>query len=78
MKEVRGRIIGKEGKTKRTIESIADCEVKIMENEMAVICHTNDIEEVTTAMTNLIRGTKASNIYGFLEKMNKEKKKYND
>lgn len=78
LKEVKARIIGKEGKTKRTIESIADCEVKVVGNEMGIICNSSEIEEVTTAVTNLIRGTKASNVYGFLEKMNKERKKYND
>jgi ribosomal RNA assembly protein len=78
LKEVRGRIIGKEGKTKRTIENIADCEVIVNGNEVGVICTADEVEETTTAITNLIRGTKEANIYGFLERMNKEKKKYND
>jgi len=78
LKEVRGRIIGKEGKTKRTIENISDCDIEVYDNELGVICQAEEIEEVTTAITNLIRGTKQANVYSFLEKMNKEKKKYND
>jgi ribosomal RNA assembly protein len=77
LKEVRGRIIGKQGKTKRTIENIANCEVIVKENELSFICPAGEVEEVTTGIINLIRGTKQSNIYSFLEKMNRERKKHN-
>lgn len=78
LKEVRGRIIGKDGKTKRTIENIAECEVEINGNEVGIICSADELEETTTAITNLIRGTKEANVYGFLEKMNANKKKLNN
>lgn len=78
MHEVRGRVIGREGKTKRTIEDISNCEVVINENTIGIIGPATGIEEATTAITNLIKGTKQANVYRFLERMNTGKKKYNE
>ena len=72
--EVRGRIIGKEGKTKKTIENISGCDIAINENEIGIIGPAEEIEEATTAITNLIRGTKQANVYRFLERINTGKK----
>lgn len=74
--EVRARIIGKEGKTKRTLENISNCEIIIKEdNNLGIIGSAESIEEVTTAITSLIKGAKQSNVYSFLERMNAIKKK---
>lgn len=72
--EVRGRIIGKEGKTKRTMEDISGCDIAINESEIGLIGPAEEIEEATTAITNLIRGTKQANVYRFLERINTGKK----
>ena len=74
LKEVRARIIGTEGRTKRTIENISGADIVIKENEIGVISDTESIEEVITAISNLVRGTKQSNTYRYLEKMNRNKK----
>lgn len=80
LREVRARLIGKEGKTKRTIENIASCEIIINddENSIGIICTADELDNATTAITNLIRGTKEANVYGYLERMNAEKKKYRE
>lgn len=79
LKEVRGRVIGKEGKTKNTIEEISGCDIIINDNNtIGIIGEARKIEEATTALQNLIKGSKQANVYRFLERMNKEKKKYND
>ena len=75
MKEVRSRLIGTEGKTRKTIEDIAKCEIVISGNSVGIIAPADSIEEATTGITNLIRGSKQANIYRFLERMNTEKKK---
>lgn len=74
---VRGRIIGREGKTKRTIEDVAGCFIVVNEdqNEVGIIGSAESIEETKTAITNLIHGTKEANVYRFLERMNTERKK---
>jgi len=76
--EIRARLIGTEGKTKRTIENIADCELVINEkdNSVGIIAMADEIDEITTAIQNLIRGSTQSNVYAFLERMNAERKKF--
>jgi len=77
LKEVRARIIGREGKTKRTLEEISGCSIIVKDSNMiGIIGSAESIEEATTALANLIRGSKQANIYRFLERMNAERKKY--
>ncbi len=74
LKHVRARIIGTEGKTKRTIENISGANIVIKDNEIGIIGNAELIEEIVTAVSNLVRGTKQSNTYRYLEKMNRNKK----
>lgn len=74
LEEVRGRIIGTEGKTKRTLEEISGCAVVIHNNQVGMIGPAENIEEATTALTKLIKGSKQANVYRFLEKMNAAKR----
>lgn len=76
LEDVRARIIGKEGKTKKTIEDIAGVYLELNNNEVGLIGPAEDIEQETAALTNLIRGTKQANVYQKLEKINAEKKKH--
>ncbi len=76
LKDVRARVIGKEGKTKRTLESISDSLICIQKNEVGIIASAEAIEETLTAIKNLIRGSKEANTYSFLERMNTERKKH--
>ena len=76
LKEVRGRIIGREGKTKRTIEDISGCSVVITDSAVGIIGPAHEIEEATYGIQKLIRGSKQANVYRFLERMNAGKKKF--
>lgn len=78
LKEVRGRIIGTEGKTKRTVEEVSGCAVALHNNAVGLIGLAENIEEATTALTNLIRGSKQANVYRFLERMNVAKREKPD
>lgn len=75
---VRSRVIGTQGRTKRTIETIANCHMCIQGNEVGLIGAANEIEYALTALTNLIRGSKQANVYKFLERVNTQKKKYKE
>lgn len=77
LETVRARIIGSEGKTKRTLENVSGCEIVINEHEVGIIGPGEEIEETKTAVTNLIRGTKEANVYRFLERMNAKRKSLN-
>ncbi|MAG37938.1 hypothetical protein CMI45_00935 [Candidatus Pacearchaeota archaeon] len=74
LKEVKARIIGTKGKTLRTLENVSDAHLILKDNEVGIIAQAESIPEITTALTNLIRGTKQSNVYHYLEKVNKTKK----
>ncbi len=75
LRSVRARIVGKEGKTKRAIEDISGCAVMLSGNTVGIIGPAEKIEEATTAISNLIRGSKQANVYRYLERINTYKKK---
>ena len=74
LEEVRGRLIGTHGKTKDTIEKIADCDILLNRNEVGLIAHATNMEEATAALTNLIKGSKQTNVYRYLESANRKRK----
>lgn len=76
--EVRARLIGTHGKTRNTLEQVADCEILVSDNAVGLICHAESIDNATTAVSNLIKGSKQANVYRFLERMNAEKKKMSE
>lgn len=75
LESVRARLIGKHGRTKSTIEGISDCKIIIRDNAVGIIGSANEIEHTITAITNLIKGSKQSNVYNYLEKINRNKQK---
>ncbi len=78
MYEVRARIIGKEGKIKRTIEDLSGCDLVLKGNTLGVLGPAEEVDSITVALANLIRGSKVSNVYNYLEKLNRESKKIQD
>ncbi len=74
LREVLGRLIGTRGQTKKTIEDISRCKMMIKEKEVAVIGDSEQIEYAVTAISNLVKGSKQSNVYKYLEKINTNKK----
>lgn len=74
LRDVRARIIGTRGKTKKTIESLGDCHINITDSFVYLIAPTEKIEYISTAITSLIKGSKQSNVYKFLENMNTKEK----
>ena len=76
LRDVKARVIGKEGKTKRTLADLGDCDIVVNNNDIGIICPTENMQEEITAITNLIRGSKEANVYKYLERMNRERKKH--
>lgn len=72
---VKGRLIGTHGKTKNTLEEISGCNIILKDNEVGIIGPSETIGEAITGVTNLIRGTKQGNVYRYLERQNREKRK---
>lgn len=74
MKDIKARLIGTLGKTKKTIEEISESYIIIIKNEIGIISPAENVDNVTTAIISIIKGSKQSNIYNFLERMNRVKK----
>jgi ribosomal RNA assembly protein len=65
---VRGRIIGKDGKTLRTISNLSDCHIELAGNKLGIIGYAENIRTVEEACKLLIRGSNQANVYAYLEK----------
>lgn len=68
LKVVIGRIIGKEGSTRKVIEEITKCYISIEDNFVSVIGPYENISVVHEAIEKLINGAAHSKIYAFLER----------
>jgi KH domain-containing protein len=75
LKDVKARLIGTHGKTRKTISLITDCDVLIGESEVGILGFVEDVENASIAIINVIKGAKQANAYAYLERMNRVKKK---
>lgn len=68
LKIVLGRIIGKEGATRRMIEDITKCSVSVKDNFVSVIGPYENTLLVHEALQMLIKGSSHKSFYSFLER----------
>jgi KH domain-containing protein len=68
LKRIRARIIGTKGKTLKTLTELTKCAFEIKDNEIGIIGNPEYIKNGQEAIISLIKGTKQSNVYSFLEK----------
>jgi ribosomal RNA assembly protein len=68
LEKVRARIIGKRGKTLRTLLELTKCHFEIKGNQVGIIGEPEYMRNAQDAMISLIRGAKHANVYAFLEK----------
>lgn len=74
LNEVRARVIGTRGKTRRVVEHVSQCMVIVHDSEVGLLGNVHEIEAAETALINLIKGTKQSNVYRYLERQNSRRK----
>lgn len=67
-KQVRARVIGTKGKTLKTLEELTDCFFEVRNNDVGIIGHPEKMKIAQEAVTSLIRGSKQSSVYKYLEK----------
>lgn len=64
---IRARIIGTQRKTLTTLEQLTHCFFQVKNNFVGIIGPSNWIENGQQAIISLIKGSKQSNVYAFLE-----------
>ena len=74
-KRLKGRIIGKEGKTRRIIEELTEANVSVYGHTISVIGDMDQAEVAREAIWRLIKGSLHRNVYRFLQKKRMELKK---
>jgi ribosomal RNA assembly protein len=72
-KRLKGRVIGKEGKARKTIEELTDCNMCVYGKTISIIGFVEDVETAARAVILLLEGSPHSNIFRFLEKKKKDK-----
>lgn len=64
----KARLIGRQGRTKRTLETLSGCSIVLTDHTVAILGKSSNIEIAIKAIMALLRGSKQANVYRFLEK----------
>jgi len=75
IKRLSGRIIGREGKTRRLIEELTDAYVSVYGHTVGIIGATEEAEIARQAVEMFIRGRLHTSVYRFLHVKRRELKK---
>jgi len=74
LERVRARIIGRKGKTLKTLQNLTNCDFSLHDNQIGIIGLTSEMEEAIQAVTSLVQGSKQGNVYARLERERKKKR----
>ncbi len=75
MKRLKGRVIGKEGKTRRIVEELTEANVCVYGHTISIIGKIDQVEIAKEAVRMLIRGSLHGTVYRFLHRKRRELKK---
>ena len=73
MTRAKGRVIGQEGKGRKTIETLTGCYICVYGKTVSIIGNPENATNAKRAVENLLRGAKHSNVYRWLEERSKKK-----
>jgi ribosomal RNA assembly protein len=68
LNRVKGRIIGKNGKTRQVLENLTDVKISVYGKTVSLIGYEDRIRTAHDAIELLIRGSPHSSVYNFLER----------
>ena len=71
---IKGRIIGREGKSRRTIEELTDTNISVYGKTISIIGLPENVANARKAIENLVKGASHANVYKWLEKRRRESK----
>lgn len=71
LENIRARIIGKHGRTLKTLNKLTNCAISLKDNQVGIIGNAEEIEYAIQALTSIIQGSKQGHVYGRLEREKK-------
>ncbi|MEJ2242372.1 MAG: KH domain-containing protein [Candidatus Bathyarchaeota archaeon] len=75
LKRMKGRVIGKEGKTRRIVEELTEANISVYGHTVSMIGYPDQVAIAREAVSMLIRGSLHGTVYRFLHKKRRELKK---
>lgn len=75
MLRLKGRVIGKEGKSRRLIEELAECNISVFGKTISIIGLPESVSNARHAVESLLRGSTHANVYKWLERRRREFKR---
>ena len=75
IKRVKGRIIGMNGKTRRTIEELTEADVVVYGHTVGLIGTFEQVDAARNAVQMIIQGSQHHTVYNYLQKKRREIKK---
>ena len=75
MLRLKGRVIGKEGKSRKVIEELTECNVSVFGKTISIIGLPEPVANARQAVESLLRGSTHANVYKWLEKRRRELKR---
>jgi len=75
MLRLKGRVIGKEGKSRALIEELTECHISVFGKTISIIGLPESAANARQAVESLLRGSTHANVYKWLEKRRRELKR---
>ena len=75
MMRLKGRVIGKEGKSRRLIEELAECSISVFGKTISIIGLPEHAANARQAVESLLRGSTHANVYKWLERRRRDLKR---
>jgi ribosomal RNA assembly protein len=75
IQRVKGRIIGKEGKTRKIIEELSEAVISVYGHTVSIIGGVEQAEIAREAVSMLIKGSQHATVYNYLQRKRQELKK---
>ncbi len=70
--DIRARLIGTDGRAKRTIEELTGGAVVLNANTIGIIVDSEHLSQTVQGIKSIIQGAKHGNVFSYLEKQNAE------
>lgn len=71
LKRIKGRVIGSEGKARKTIETLTDCYISVFGKTVSIIGPMDYVAYARRAVEMILNGSPHSKVYTMLEKIKK-------